>query len=171
MMLDLNRLEAGRVTLSAEPFRIGHLLSSLRDGLPSGWRKPVVALEWETNDTNAVMDNDRAKVEMILRNLIHNALKFTDQGKVRVTAEVRANGRVRFAVEDTGPGIPAEELPNLFGMFHQGGAAPARGGAGLGLHIVRRFTELLGGEVQVESQPGEGTRFVVDLPLRLEQRV
>ncbi|MDX2170473.1 MAG: HAMP domain-containing sensor histidine kinase [Deltaproteobacteria bacterium] len=166
-MLDLNKVEAGGVAVKVEEFHLGDMLDGLRTGLPTVWCKPNVQLEWVAPTPQARLYTDRGKLEMIVRNLVHNALKFTEDGRVVVTADIlREPGRVLFTIADTGPGIDARELASLFDMFRQGarGAASA-GGVGLGLYIVKRFTDALGGEVRVESQPGAGSRFTVAVPL------
>jgi signal transduction histidine kinase len=114
-----------------------------------------------------MMHSDRAKIEMVVRNLIHNALKYTDQGEVSVLIDSEAvPGRVQIVVRDSGTGIAAEDLPTLFEMFRQSSAdLPRGGGVGLGLYIVKRLTAVLGGRVEVQSQRGVGSTFTVDLPL------
>ncbi len=171
-MLDLNRMEAGGVSLVVEEFSLGGALDSLRASLPANWCKPEVALSWEASDTGATLRSDRGKVEMILRNLIHNALKYTERGSVTVSAHPdRAGGRVRFAVTDTGQGIDAADLSGIFDMFRQGSSGPPRGGGvGLGLYIAKQLTDALGGEIGVDSQLGAGARFTVSLPLELRNK-
>lgn len=165
-MLDLNRMEAGGVSLEIEEFALESALEGLRFNLPASWCKPEVQLAWESNDGTVTMRSDRGKLETILRNLIHNALKYTDRGSV--TVRIHANrtlGRVDFAIIDTGQGIAAAELKVIFEMFRQGTGPPRGGGVGLGLYIVKRLTDALGGEIDVASAPGDGARFTVSLPL------
>jgi len=172
-MLDLNRIESGRVALTIEEFPVAGALESLRTGLPANWCKPEVALAWETNGAPVRMRSDRAKLDIVLRNLIHNALKYTELGSVTVGARADAGQRcVHFTVADTGQGIHPQDLQIIFDMFRQGsnGAPPAAGGVGLGLYIAKRLTETLGGTIAVESQRGAGSRFTVTLPLELEAR-
>ena len=166
-MLDLNRLETQRLPLTISPFTLGDLIGTVRSTVSPQWRRDGVALDWDVRDASAVLRSDRAKVAMILRNLIHNALKYTEVGCVTIVAELSpSDRRVVFTVADTGPGIAAEDQALIFEMFRQGRNSPARGGGvGLGLHIVKRFAEVLGGQVSVDSQPGSGARFVVSLPI------
>jgi len=103
---------------------------------------------------------DRGKLETILRNLLHNALKFTAAGEVLLHAAPAAHGGVAFTVRDTGVGIPEEAMPYVFEMFRQV-PGTGGGGVGLGLHIVRRFIDALDGTVAATSTPGVGTTFVV----------
>jgi len=172
-MLDLNRLEARGLALTLEPCTLAEVFNSLRVSIPNSWCKEGVALEWGVADPQAVLHSDRGKVEMILRNLIHNALKYTDVGAVSVHTEARPQeGRIRFAVSDTGPGIAPEDLSTIFEIFGQGNSGPPRGGGvGLGLHIVKRLTEALGGQIAVDSRVGSGTRFTLSLPAQPPQHV
>jgi signal transduction histidine kinase len=116
---------------------------------------------------DVVMHSDRSKIEMIIRNLIHNALKYTDQGKVTVELDAEATpGHLCITVRDTGIGIAAADMPVLFEMFSQSSSdVPRDGGVGLGLYIVKRLTDVLGGRVSVDSTRGGGSTFVVVLPL------
>jgi len=166
-MFDLNRLETRQLALSIEPFSLGDLMAGLRRNLPATWIKDGVAVQWDIRDEQVVLQSDRGKVQMILRNLIHNALKYTDAGRVTISAEVaHPEGRVVVSVTDMGPGIAPADQSAVFEMFRQGSNGPPRGGGvGLGLYIVKRLTEALDGVVGLESTVGEGTRFVVTLPL------
>ena len=171
-MLDLNRLEARGFPVQVESFTLGEVLNSLRANIPAAWCKSGVQLEWLPANEQTVLHSDRGKVEMILRNLIHNALKYTDQGAVRVAAELQPQDeRVCFAVSDTGPGIAGDEHSAIFEMFRQGTTTRPRGsGVGLGLYIVKRLTEALGGDISVESRAGSGARFVVSLPASMPRQ-
>jgi PAS domain S-box-containing protein len=112
-----------------------------------------------------IMDTDGGKLRQILVNLLGNAVKFTTEGSIRLTIRAEA-GRVRFIVADTGIGIAAEHLDRIFERFWQvdQGSTRARGGTGLGLTVTRRLTEVLGGTIRVESEPGAGSTFTVELP-------
>jgi signal transduction histidine kinase len=166
-MLDLNRMEAGGISLVYEEFPVAAAIESLRSGLPDSWCRPGVALRWEGADAAAAMHSDRGKLELILRNLVHNALKYTTHGSVTVRALPDARrGRVDFSVIDTGDGIAPDDLAGIFEMFGQGSSGPPRGGGvGLGLYLVKRLTDALGGTIAVDSRPGTGSKFTVSLPL------
>ncbi len=163
-LLDLNRLEAGRLPLQQESTTVAELLDELRDQLPESWRSPDVELRFVPPGDLPVIHTDRGKLKTVLRNLVHNALKFTARGQVTVSAEVSPAGELTFTVGDTGCGIPTDALPYVFDMFRQVPGAGG-GGVGLGLHIVRRFVDALGGHVHVTSEPGVGSRFRVTLPV------
>jgi signal transduction histidine kinase len=165
-LLDMNRLEAGRLPLETSAVVVDELLRELREQLPDNWGHAGVALQVFADVGLPVVYTDRGKLKTVLRNLVHNALKFTRTGHVTVTAEARG-ADVAFVVADTGCGIPADALPHVFEMFRQVAGAGG-GGVGLGLHIVHRFVSALGGQVEVTSQVGEGTRFTVTLPMARE---
>ena len=114
------------------------------------------------------MTSDRRKVEKILVSLLHNAYKFTARGQVQCTLEV-ANGRAVYRVQDSGIGIPLDAQSMVFDEFRQadGSATRRYGGSGLGLALSRRLAHLLGGDIELQSAPGEGSRFTLELPLDL----
>ena len=114
------------------------------------------------------MKTDRRRIKLILQHLIDNAIKFTEQGQVTIAVRlVPTKETVEFKVMDTGIGIPTEALPVIFDKLVQWDSSETRcyGGVGLGLYVVKAFSELLGGRVEVESQPGEGSTFTVNLPV------
>ena len=114
------------------------------------------------------MKTDSGKLKQLMQNLIDNAFKFTDKGSVTISAKIIEGGGswVEIKVADTGFGIPKDALPFIFDKFRQVDSSETRlfGGVGMGLYIVKRFAELLGGRVEVESEAGKGTTFTVTLP-------
>jgi signal transduction histidine kinase len=167
-LLDLAKVEAGRITISPEWFEMVDLFAALR-----GMFKPIVAsssvsLVFDEPEGDIKLYSDDKKVSQILRNFISNALKFTTEGEVRVSARLLDADHVEFAVADTGIGIAAEHIPNLFADFVQLDVRLQKRlrGSGLGLSLARKFAEILGGRVAVESELGKGSRFSVILPLR-----
>jgi signal transduction histidine kinase len=172
-LLDLAKVEAGRITISPEWFEMVDLFSALR-----GMFKPIVAnlsVSLVFDEPKAVprLYTDDQKLSQILRNFISNALKFTSKGEVRVSAELIREGEVEFAVQDTGIGIAMEHLDTLFADFVQIDTRLQRRlrGTGLGLSLARKFAELLGGRVGAESQLGVGSRFWVVIPVQYQPQV
>ncbi|MCE7761283.1 histidine kinase [Pseudomonas putida] len=170
-LLDLAKIEAGRITISPAWFDMLDLFAALR-----GMFRPIVDtgsvdLIFEEPQGLPKMYSDDKKLAQILRNFISNALKFTTRGEVRVSAQLLGSDQVRFAVTDTGIGIAPELLGGLFEDFAQIDSPLQKRlrGTGLGLSLCKRFAALLGGEVGVESTPGSGSSFFVILPLALAQ--
>jgi signal transduction histidine kinase len=164
-LLDVNRIEGGGTSCVVDTFQAHELMTELRESLPAAWYKPGVDLDWRIPDTPVQMHSDRGKVQTILRNLVHNALKHTHSGAVTVATTAPGPGWVCFTVADTGEGMAQEELSTIFEMFGQGRNASHGDGVGLGLYIVKRLTETLGGHVDVESELNAGTSFRIMLPL------
>ena len=166
-LLDLRKLESGKMPLEIEPVHLAPFLGHFqrRERLPVA---PNVALRWRIGPALPEIETDVAKLSIVLDNLVNNAIKFTRDGTITVSAsDVPAERRVVFRVEDTGPGIPSEHLAAIFEPFHQVDERSDRaGGVGLGLAIVRHYVALLGGEIRVSSQPGAGSSFEVTLPYR-----
>ncbi|HZR81517.1 MAG TPA: HAMP domain-containing sensor histidine kinase [Candidatus Binatia bacterium] len=165
-LLDLNRIEAGRLPLERSIVLVEAVLAAVCAQLERTARKPAVRLRLDVAPDLPAIESDVGKLKTIFRNLVHNALKFTDRGDVVVRAKRTSDGRIAIVVEDTGCGIPADALSYVFEMFRQVPGARG-GGVGLGLHIVRRLVDAIGGTVSVESAVGSGTRFTVLLPTGL----
>src|SRR6187399_49843 len=168
-LLDLAKVEAGRVTISPAWFDMVDLFSALR-----GMFKPIlssesVSLIFEEPTGVPPVYSDDKKLSQILRNFISNALKFTPRGEVRVTAQLAGTDRVTFAVTDTGIGIAPEYLEAIFLDFVQVEASIQKRlrGSGLGLSLSKKLAEVLGGDVGVTSTLGAGSTFWVTIPLQL----
>jgi len=165
-LLDVARIEAGRLVIEPAEVEVEPLLDEVCQmfRLPADQRSVTLGCQVADADASSVAA-DRDRLLQVLQNLVDNAMKFTpDGGSVRLSASA-SGASVRFSVADSGPGIPAEEVPHLFDRFWQarGGGRPA-GGAGLGLAIVRGIVEAHGGTVWVESEEGRGTTFHFTLP-------
>jgi len=162
--LNLNRLEAGRDEPSLEPVDVAALWDELASEFTAVPHKSEVALRWAPVQ-GIVLATDRRKLKIILKNLVGNALKFTATGEVAMASTADGEQCI-FTVSDTGCGIPAEQLPLIFEMFRQVDSSDTRsfGGVGLGLYIVRRLVDQLGGRISVDSAPGQGSTFRVALP-------
>ena len=167
-VLDISKIEAGRLELQAEDFRPADLLEGLRQDVAAIAEARGLALRAEIDPAlPPALRGDVLRLRQILGNYLSNALKFTDHGEVRLRARPLPDGRVRFEVEDTGPGIAPEVQARLFQPFTQADESITRryGGTGLGLSICRELALLMGGSVGVDSAPGQGSRFRADLPL------
>jgi len=182
-------LEAQKIKVETQATVLGDLVNQLKSAYEVILNKPL-ELIWDCSSPLAVVNVDAAKIKQILQNLIHNAIKFTEKGNVRISARalesdtgVRDQGSgvsaeprppspgprfVEFKVADTGIGIPKDYLPFVFERFRQVDSSETRlyGGVGVGLYIVRKFTEMLGGEVSAESEVGKGSTFTVKIPLK-----
>ncbi|WP_306590648.1 ATP-binding protein [Geothrix sp. 21YS21S-4] len=164
-ILSLSKIESGGLDVRAGPFRAAGLLEAALDMQRIRARDKGLELRVEAAPGfPAYLEGDEAKLRQILVNLVGNAVKFTERGAVVLRAGY-ADGWATFAVEDTGPGIAAEDQRLLFRPFFQGSAAAGGEGTGLGLHISRSLVRLMGGELELDSRPGEGTRFSFSLPL------
>ncbi len=165
--LEVGKIEAGRDAARFEPVDLQAFWSTLRAGCSRLPHHTGVALEWEAASPAVSLTTDPRKLTVIMRNLVGNALKFTEYGAVRVDARVVDDG-LAIRVSDTGIGIPAAEQENIFELFRQGDGSDTRrfGGSGLGLYIVRRFVHQLAGTIAVASAPGKGSVFTVTLPMR-----
>ena len=163
--LSLGRLDAGRDPACIERVEIGGLLEDLATEFAALGPRPATTLRFEPAG-DLLLDTDRRKLRMILKNLVGNALKFTPSGEVVVRCEPHRD-RCALVVHDTGVGIAPEHLPVIFEMFRQADSSDTRsyGGVGLGLYIVQRLIEQLGGDIAVASAPGRGTTFTVTLPM------
>jgi signal transduction histidine kinase len=168
-LLDMARIEAGRVEISAEWFELVDLFSALRGLFKPVLTNPDVLLVFEEPRHTLPLYTDDQKLSHILRNFISNGLKFTPRGEVRVSATQNGEQSITFAVVDTGIGIPPEFHHAIFQDFTQVDSPIQKRyrGSGLGLALSKRLAELLGGTVAFESTVGRGSTFSVTVPLRL----
>jgi signal transduction histidine kinase len=167
-LLDLAKIEAGRVSISPEWFDMVDLFAALRGMFKPILNNNLVTLIFEEPVDVPRIYSDDKKLSQILRNFISNALKFTPRGEVRVTAVCTNPGWVTFSVRDTGIGIGSEHLGVLFQDFVQIDSPVQRRwrGTGLGLSLSKRLAEILGGAVEVQSEPGKGSTFSVSIPVQ-----
>jgi signal transduction histidine kinase/CheY-like chemotaxis protein len=167
-ILDLSKIEAGRLELDPAPFDLGAMLAALLRDYQALAEPRGLTLQLQPGDgVTGTVQGDELRVRQILSNYLGNALKFTEAGHVRLRAWRLDAGRVRFEVHDSGPGIDKATQARLFAPFTQADQSIARryGGTGLGLSICRELAELMGGCVGVSSRPGEGSCFWAELPL------
>ena len=178
-------LETEKIKIESHELSLEDFITQLKSAYAAPINKELV-FNWEYPAEPLLIKTDSTKLKQILQNLIDNALKFTDKGSITVSAQIRQQSEgnrqqlsaltpsasslsprwVEFAVADTGAGIPKEALPIIFDKFRQVDSSETRsfGGVGMGLYIVKKFTELLGGQVEVESEAGKGSTFTVRIP-------
>ncbi|MBI3843888.1 MAG: response regulator [Planctomycetes bacterium] len=170
-ILDLSKIEAGKVDLSIEPVTVARLFANVKRRFEpiAAERKLELRITLEPTCPE-VIESDPQRLQQILANLLSNAVKFTEKGSVHLRAALMEPHRVAFTVEDTGIGIPAEQHEIIFEAFRQADGTTNRryGGTGLGLSICRELVTLLGGSIHLRSAPAEGSAFTVLLPLRMD---
>jgi signal transduction histidine kinase len=169
-ILDLSKIEAGKMALSLERFDVRRMIDGLVDTVAPLVQKNANTLAVTYGDGIDTMHGDLTKTRQILLNLLSNASKFTRGGRIVLDVQPRSidgAGYVEFSVSDTGVGMTPEQARKIFDAFTQADVTTTRkyGGTGLGLAIVSKFCELMHGTIVVESEPGRGSRFVVQLPL------
>ena len=166
-ILDISKVEAGKLELSPEDMVVGKLVDSLKDTFAplAGQKKLSLNIRIESG-TPATLKTDRQRVEQILKNLLSNAIKFTDVGEVSLRVSLQPQGVIAFSVRDSGIGIRPDQQQLIFDAFRQADGTTSRryGGTGLGLSISRDLTTLLGGSLTVESSEGGGSTFTLLLP-------
>jgi Signal transduction histidine kinase len=169
-VLQVNSIDAEVLQLELQQVNFWEFFSELRALYDYPLVKDV-RLVWELRTDLPTVYADRGKLRHILENLINNAIKFTDQGTVTISARYLASKRaMEFKVVDTGIGIAKELLPSIFERFRQVDSSDTRvyGGVGLGLYIVKKYATLLGGTIHVESKLGQGSTFVLRVPCQLQ---
>jgi PAS domain S-box-containing protein len=190
-VLDFSKIEAGKIELRAAPFEIADAAQGVIELLAPRGRDKGLEIGWlAAPDLPKTVIGDEMRVRQILMNLMGNAIKFTERGGVALTLQLtpgatRDMGRdvgrdmsqdetmLRFAVRDTGPGVPPDAIERIFAEFEQVDSSPARrhGGTGLGLAISKRLIDEMGGRINVASVPGAGATFTVDIPFAAPPQV
>lgn len=167
-LLDQAQMEAGKLTIHIAPLKPAELLEALHGLMDKTASDKRLRLTSEIDDDlPEILNGDAARLQQILVNLVNNAIKFTDQGEVRVRLLRTADTKWGIEVEDTGQGIPEADLPYIFDTFRQveGATTRVHGGFGLGLSIVKQLVNLMSGDVKVVSEIDSGTKFSITLPL------
>ncbi len=164
-ILEFSRIEAGREEVSLAPLDLPKLVAEVLEMLELQAREKDVALHNQVNAEIPALYSDAAKIRHILQNLLGNALKFTESGRVTISAR-QVQHRLLVTVSDTGIGIPPEQLSAIFDEFHQADDTMARkyGGTGLGLAIAKKYAAMLQADLSVESTPGQGSSFTLEMP-------
>ena len=165
-ILDISRIEAGREEVEITKFNANHMVNEVVTMIQEQTRQKKIELVHPDNSIDLFITSDMTKLRHILQNLISNAVKFTDKGKVEVKARID-NTELKISVCDTGIGISESHLPHIFDEFRQADSSTSRryGGTGLGLAIARKYATLLGGSISVKSELGHGSEFLLTLPL------
>jgi signal transduction histidine kinase len=169
-VLDLSKIEAGQLVLALDNYSLRDVVHSVYSAVETLAAAKNLAFKVEMPPTLPAGRGDERRLTQVLLNLVGNAIKFTDQGEVSITASAD-NGDYRLAVRDTGPGISEADQKKLFQEFQQAdnSLTKAKGGTGLGLAISKRIVEMHGGRIWVESRPGHGSTFSLTLPIKVEQ--
>ena len=173
-VLDITRIEAGEIVLANEAFRVGDVFDGAADAVRGVAAEKQFEFKTEFDvDPSLPGQGDAKRLRQVLINLLGNAIKFTDTGTVRFSARSLGSNTIRFEVEDTGCGIAQEDQARIFERFQQadGSDSRAHGGSGLGLSIVRGIVDKTGGRLRFDSQPGKGSRFILDWPLNADRPV
>ena len=172
-ILDISKVEAGKLELTPDAVPFDELLSSMKMLFGAQAQQKKLALHISVApDAPPSFVSDRQRLEQILKNLLSNAIKFTDAGTVSLHVSTDAAGQVRFQVQDTGIGIADDQQQKVFDAFHQADGTTSRryGGTGLGLSISRDLAALLGGSIELASTPGQGSTFTLVLPAVMPER-
>jgi len=170
-ILDLSRIESGKMEVSMERFHIQNVVSEVAQSLSPMISQKGLKIITQIPDETPEIYSDRKKVSQILLNLVHNAVKFTPAGEVRIECKFDSDN-LEMSVADTGIGIKKEAMKLLFEAFRQidGTVQRRYQGAGLGLYLCQKLVTLLGGNIWVESEYGKGSKFTFTLPLRREEK-
>lgn len=166
-VLDIARIEAGHEDIEASEFNCTHLIDELVNSMSLEANQKKIKLIHSKTDASIFITSDTKKCRHILQNLISNAVKFTEEGKVEVSAK-QIDKNIVITVTDTGIGISEDQIAHIFDEFKQADSSTSRkyGGTGLGLAIAKKYTKMLGGNISVKSEPGKGSEFTLVLPLQ-----
>ena len=173
-ILDISRIEAGKEEIEISKFSIKNLIAEVISMIQPQAEQKSIELIQRSQETEVFMNGDADKCRHILQNLIGNAVKFTEKGKVEISAS-QIDTKIEITIKDTGIGISGNHLSHIFDEFRQADAGTSRrfGGTGLGLAIAKKYANLLGGSIEVKSTLGEGSSFTVSIPLnyKAENRI
>lgn len=163
--LELSRIESGKVKVEKKPVRVEDMIRMAVGRMQNQAQRAGLSIRYEVGDIIEIVDMDSDRIQQVMLNLIHNAIKFTPPGgEVTIKAEP-VSGFIKISVTDTGVGISELDLPRIFERFYKSDRARSGGGTGLGLSIARHLVEAHGGEIWAESQPGQGSTFSFTIPV------
>ena len=163
---ELSRIESGETPLQKSIFNAADVLDTAVQRMKPQADRAGIALSLEMPDQLPVLNGDRDRIEQVLINLIHNAIKFTQPGGTVTVSAGPYEKSLQFSVSDTGTGIPADELTRIFERFYKADKARSGSGTGLGLAIAKHVVAAHGGEIWVESIEGKGSQFYFTIPLQ-----
>ncbi len=167
-ILDLSKIEAGKMELEYSSVRVAEIVADMKGLFGAMAREKGLSLVVQiAGDVPELLDTDKLRLEQILKNLLSNSIKFTSAGSITIVIARNGNDRIKFNVADTGIGIAPEKQSLIFEAFQQADGSTRRkfGGTGLGLSISRELSRLLGGNLTLDSTPGAGSTFILDIPL------
>lgn len=176
-ILDLSKIEAGRMKLEVRDFEPSRIIDQVCGVISNSVEAKQLELAVDLDHIPRVVRGDSNRLRQILLNMASNAVKFTDKGRIdisgRIVEQTETRLVLRFEVQDTGIGMSNEQMTRLFNEFEQADVSTTRlyGGTGLGMAISKRLTELMGGKIQVASEPEKGSRFWVDIPFEPSTKV
>lgn len=170
-LFTLSKMEEGQIKLKPEPLDLREIVKTAVQKVKLRAEKKHLSLQMDLHDRVPFVRGDRQRMEQVLLNLLENAIRYTEKGSILVRLSGQKEAAV-LSVSDTGVGIPKDELPYIFERFYRVEKSRAReyGGTGLGLSIVKKYVEMQGGTVQVDSEPGSGTTFRLIFPYEKKQR-
>jgi len=168
-LLDLAKIEAGRMEAYAETFKLDDIIRVVTSTMEPMLKDGRVRLVTEIAPDIPPLKTDRDKLKQVILNLLSNAAKFTEKGEIKIAAR-QEDGMLKLVVSDTGIGMKQEALEYIFEEFRQADMSSTRryGGTGLGLAIVKKFVELMGGDIRAESEVGKGSKFTITIPISLK---
>lgn len=171
-ILDLSKIEAGKMEITPELISNPQLLLLIKDNLDTLAKKKIVEIKLDIPDNIPKVETEETKLYQVLTNIIGNAVKFTQDGQVEISATYNTTDIV-IGVKDTGIGISTEMLPHIFDEFRQADGTSARlyEGTGLGLAIANKLTQILGGTIDVKSEIGKGTEFTINIPIKWHEEM
>ena len=171
-ILDIARIESGRVEIRLNSFDVNDLIKEVTDLMTPLAQQKNIALKITGSGERLGLISDYNKCRHIIQNIVSNAVKFTEAGEVTIKSELRGEF-VRISVQDSGIGISTEHLPYIFDEFRQvdSGNTKKYGGSGLGLAIAKKSATLIGADIRVKSKPGEGSLFIIDIPVNFSNDV
>ncbi len=172
-VLEIAKIESGKLQLEIAPFDLATMISEISEMMKlRAEQKGLRLILDQSSEFPHYIRSDEARLRQIVVNLVGNAVKFTERGSVTIRLNARKNTQrhLLIEIEDTGPGISSENVKRLFQPFVQLDRSAANGGTGLGLSIARQFARLMGGDIVIESTPGKGSLFRVDLPFELSDK-